>query len=83
MFYAYVLRSQKDQKLYIGHTKDLQGRLHEHNAGTVRATAHRIPFKLVHSQSFQTRSEARWQERQWKTAWGHQQLAQSLNSVPV
>ena len=83
MFYAYVLRSQKDQRLYIGHTKDLQGRLNEHNAGTVRATARRTPFELVHSKPFQTRSEARWQERRWKTAWGHQQLAQLLHSVPV
>lgn len=83
MFYAYVLRSLKDTQLYIGHTQDLENRLREHNSGGVSSTRRRIPFVLLHSQAFQTRSGARWQERRWKTAWGHKQLEKFLSSMPV
>lgn len=74
MFYVYVLKSEKDGKLYIGQTENLEERFRLHNLGLVKSTNHRIPFKLIHSVSFATRSEARWQERKWKTAWGHKQL---------
>ena len=80
MFYAYVLRSRIDGKLYIGHTEDLKHRLKQHNAGDVDSTRHRVPFDLVYSKEVATRSEARWQERKWKTAWGHKQLAELLGS---
>ena len=80
MFYAYVLMSRADGKLYIGHTEDLEHRLKQHNVGEVDSTRHRIPFDLVYSKEVATRSEARWQERKWKTAWGHKQLAELLSS---
>ena len=83
MFYTYVLKSRADGKLYIGHTEDLDRRLKQHNAGEVSSTKHRMPFDLVHSKEVATRSEARWQERKWKTAWGHKQLEKLLDSVPV
>ncbi|MBI3307106.1 MAG: GIY-YIG nuclease family protein [Candidatus Omnitrophica bacterium] len=83
MFCTYVLRSKKDNKLYIGHTQDLEKRLEEHNAGLVQSTKSRIPFVLVHFEKFATRSEARWQERKWKTAWGHKQLAKFLSKQSV
>ena len=73
MFYAYVLISKQDGKFYIGHAEDLQERLRQHNAGKVESTRRRTPFTLAYAKPFQTRSEARWQERRWKTAWGHQQ----------
>ena len=74
MFCTYVLRSEKDNKLYIGHAKNLEERLRLHNLGKVQSTRHRIPFQIVYSKSFATRSEARWQERKWKSGWGHKQL---------
>ena len=80
MFCTYVLKSKKDGKLYIGHTEDLMQRLQQHQAGRVHATSHRLPLDLIYHQEFQTRSEARWQERRWKTAWGHKQLATRLHS---
>ena len=33
MFYMYILKSEKDQDLYIGVTKDLKQRIEEHNNG--------------------------------------------------
>ena len=31
MFYTYVLKSKKDQQLYVGSTNDLKKRFKEHN----------------------------------------------------
>ncbi len=82
MFYAYALRSKKDKRLYIGHAADVTKRLEDHNSGRVRSTKHRAPFLLLYHKSFPTRSEARWQEREWKTAWGHKQLTELIDFIP-
>ncbi len=42
MFYVYILESVKDDKLYIGFTKDLKKRFLKHNAGKVFSTKSRI-----------------------------------------
>ena len=47
MWYVYVLRSEKDEKLYVGSTNDLKRRLSDHNAGNVESTAPRKPFVLL------------------------------------
>jgi len=93
MYYVYVLKSQKDNKLYTGHTENLKRRLSQHNSGKVKSTSTRRPFILVYSETFPTRSEARWKERFLKTAWGKKQLkiflenyssvAQSVERVAV
>jgi putative endonuclease len=70
MYYVYVLRSKKDNKLYTGQTQDIRKRLLEHNSGKVKSTSHRRPFILVHLEEFPSRSAARWRERFLKTAWG-------------
>jgi putative endonuclease len=79
MYYVYVLKSEKDSKLYIGHTDNLDRRLSEHNSGKVRSTSARKPFILIRTEKFPTRSEARWRERHLKTAWGKKQLKSSLS----
>ena len=80
-YYVYVLKSEKDGKLYTGHTDNLGRRLFEHNSGKVKSTAPRKPFVLVHSEEFLTRSEARLRERFLKTAWGKKKLKSSLNII--
>ena len=46
MWLVYILRSLRDENLYIGSTNDLQRRLIEHNSGNVDSTKHRTPFTL-------------------------------------
>ena len=80
MYHVYVLKSKKDNNLYTGHTENIEKRIKEHNIGKVRSTSKRGPFVLVYKESFNTRSQARWRERNLKTAWGKKQLKSFLYS---
>ena len=63
-FFVYILRSEKDGGLYLGHTRDLDRRLIQHNSpGRKTYTAKRGPWKLVHSEVHESRSEAMSRER--------------------
>ena len=56
-----------DNTYYTGHTEDLQKRLSEHNeGGKSRYTSPRRPVKLVWSQNFPTREEAKVSEHRIK-----------------
>ncbi len=61
-FYAYILLCA-DNSYYAGHTDDLAKRLAEHDAGGKCAyTTRRRPVKLVWSERFATRDEAKQAE---------------------
>jgi putative endonuclease len=84
MFYVYVLYSAKLKKRYVGSTDDIPKRLRLHNAGRSRFTSGGFPWALVHSESFNTRSEARKRERFLKSGAGRAWLDNLLgSSAPV
>lgn len=62
MFYLYVLKSKKDNNIYIGSTNDLKRRLLEHNMGKVLSTKGRRPFELRYYESYFNDSDARKRE---------------------
>lgn len=66
-FHTYILESRSSNRLYIGQTNNLEDRLKRHNNNENRATKNRGPWKLVFSQSFNSRSEAVQLERKLKT----------------
>ena len=66
MFYVYVLKSTKDDTLYIGSTNDLRRRLAEHNAGKARSTAPRRPLTLRYYGAYAKESDARRRESMLK-----------------
>jgi putative endonuclease len=66
MFYVYVLKSQKDNLLYVGSTNNLKRRFKEHNAGDVESTKPRRPLDLVYYEAYLIETEARNRERQLK-----------------
>jgi len=47
MFYTYVLKSLKDEKIYVGYCDDLRKRIVRHDKGLVKSTAKRRPLKLI------------------------------------
>ncbi len=66
MYYLYILKSKKDNQLYVGSTTDLRRRLSEHNSGMVASTKSRAPFELRYYEAFHTENDARKREASLK-----------------
>jgi putative endonuclease len=66
MFYIYILRSRLTERYYVGSTENVEKRLREHNAGKSKSTRVGIPWELIHTESFVTRSKAVLQEQKIK-----------------
>ena len=66
MFYVYVLKSRKDNKLYIGQTSDLKRRIKEHNGGQTRSIKNRRPFYLVYYEAYLDFQDAKTRELKLK-----------------
>ena len=66
MFYVYVLKSQKDEDLYIGSTNDLKRRSREHQEGKSFATKLRAPFELIYYEAYKNENDARLREHHLK-----------------
>ena len=66
MFYVYLIKSKKDDNLYIGSTNDLKRRLLEHNGGLNFSTKFRRPFELIYYEAYKSEEGARMQEHNLK-----------------
>ncbi len=62
MYYLYILKSLKDDKIYIGSTNDLRRRLFEHNSGKELSTKGRTPFELRYYEAYFSEEDARHRE---------------------
>ncbi len=80
MYYVYVLRSDKDKKLYSGYTHDLRKRFEAHNKGEVKVTKHRIPFSIIYYEAYQNQQDATAREKYFKTQWGRNYLKKILKN---
>ena len=78
-YFVYILKSEKDQKRYIGSTNNLHRRISEHNRGVVKSTKFRRPFKLVYQEQFETKAEAETREKFFKTGRGRQYIKEVLH----
>jgi putative endonuclease len=69
MFYVYILRTSANT-LYVGQTNNLEKRMEEHRSKTIKSSKYVRSFesfKLVYSETFNTRSEALKREYELKT----------------
>ena len=70
-FFVNILRCDRDGSLYVGHTKDLAGRVARHNSPRSKTyTGNRGPRTLVHCEEHPSRSEAMARERLLKSCAG-------------
>ena len=69
-WFTYILESEKDRKLYIGSTSDLEVRLKQHFSGNVKATKSRIPLKLVYFEACLSKKQTEKREKYFKTGFG-------------
>ncbi|MDP3954250.1 MAG: GIY-YIG nuclease family protein [bacterium] len=66
MFYVYIIKSKKDDNLYIGYTDNLVRRIKEHNSGLVASTKSRSPFYPVYCEIYASKAEALKREHNLK-----------------
>ncbi|MBI2047791.1 MAG: GIY-YIG nuclease family protein [Parcubacteria group bacterium] len=66
MYYVYILKSGKDNKLYIGSTNNLRKQFEEHNHGLVKSTRSRVPLKLMYYEAYLLEKDARYREHNLK-----------------
>ncbi len=62
MYYVYIIKSIKDQKLYLGYTSNLPRRIREHNSKLNTSTKSRAPFKLVYYEAYSNLQDAKKRE---------------------
>ncbi len=77
-YFVYVLKSEIDGRLYKGQTSNIDKRIIEHNSGKTKSTKGFIPWKLVYSETFETRDEAVLREKYFKTGSGREFLKGKL-----
>ncbi|MBL7837405.1 MAG: GIY-YIG nuclease family protein [Bacteroidetes bacterium] len=82
MFTVYVLYSEKYKKNYIGYTSNLIERFKSHNVlGTKGYTIRYRPWKVLHTEVFETQNEAMLREKQLKSGQGREWINEFL--VPL
>ncbi len=73
MFYVYILASDRNGTLYVGHTDNLRRRIFEHRSKNVKGFTERYGVdRLVWFESYEFRSNAFRRERrikEWRRAW--------------
>jgi len=74
MFYAYILKSNKDNTYYYGSSENLAKRLIEHNLGKVKYTKGHRPYIIHYSEEFSSRAEAHKRELFFKSIEGYRWL---------
>lgn len=79
-YYVYVLQSQKNKSLYIGHTANLKKRFEEHNSGKNLATKPFCPYKLIFYEAFLNIKDAKSREKYLKSGWGWRTIKKLLKN---
>ena len=80
MYFTYVLKSKKYNRLYIGYSEDIQKRLKTHNRGKVKSTKHYRPYELVYYESYEDKGEAREREIFLKSGQGKKFLEEKITN---
>jgi putative endonuclease len=71
MYTVYVLYSIRFDKIYIGYTSDLEDRFKSHNELATKGWTIRFrPWLILHTENFDSKSDAMKREQQLKSAAG-------------
>ncbi len=58
MYFVYIIYSKKRDSFYIGYTANINSRIIKHNSGATISTKSGIPWELVYSEQYVTKTEA-------------------------
>ncbi len=79
--FVYALLSEKDGRIYVGMTQDIDRRILQHNSGKSKSTKHYVPWKLLYFEVVNTREEARSREIFLKSGVGKEFLKDFRNNI--
>ena len=63
MHYVYLLKSAKNNWIYIGFTSNLRRRIEEHNLGKDYSTRKYLPIDLVYYEAYRSENDAKNREK--------------------
>jgi putative endonuclease len=66
MHYVYLLKSEKNGRVYTGYTSDLRKRVTDHNSGKSPYTKGNRPYVLVYYEAYASEDDARKREQALK-----------------
>ena len=78
MFYVYVLRSNRDEKFYIGHTGDLRNGIVLKDKRKVASRKYQIPFDVIYCEGCVDKHDALKREQYLKSICGHRFIRRRL-----
>lgn len=81
MYYVYILKSQKNGKLYKGFTNNLKRRIKEHKLGKSVFTRNNGPWNLVYYEAFISKEDARQEELFLKSGKGKERIKYILKNI--
>jgi putative endonuclease len=82
MFTVYILYSEKFNKIYVGYTSDLEKRFLSHNEIGIKGwTKNFRPWKIIHSEIFETKVEAINREKQLKSSKGRETIREIIKAM--
>ena len=81
MYYVYAI-ANKDDRIYVGLTKDLHSRLKEHNHRKTKSTKGYAPWALFYKEELPDRISARQREKRLKSGYGKEYLKGILKNCP-
>jgi putative endonuclease len=58
MYCVYIIKSESGNHYYIGHSENVKNRLMQHNSGLVKSTKRYIPWEIIYTEEYGTKSEA-------------------------
>ncbi|MBU4348327.1 GIY-YIG nuclease family protein [Patescibacteria group bacterium] len=79
MFYVYILKSKKDNSLYIGKTNNIERRIQEHNSGHTPSIRTKRPFILLEKIECDNEIEAHKIEKEYKKGYKREYIKNKHN----
>jgi putative endonuclease len=76
MYYFYAIKSQANNSIYKGISKDPNLRLLQHNSGKVKSTKAFIPYEFIYIEECNNREDARILEKYYKSGTGREIIYQ-------
>jgi len=74
LYLVYAIKSLVKNYIYVGMTNNLKRRLKQHNTKQSQATKAYAPFKVIYTETFPNRKQARSREKYLKSGVGKEFL---------